>query len=254
MTVSTTSFYSYNNTLCLKLDTAKMLVATQWLRAKGCRISTYSDRKTGRTQIKLLSAPNEVVAALRKKFGFFPAFAEVKQSAPVPAPKSTKSKQRSWATRAEYEAAMNPAPAVQVKPRNKIRNTDKLPLNSPQLAPIPVVKPNLATEQGLLNHRSISTGISRYNCLTVTKDFIDERGEHFAALPNPNYRAPNYPGTSDIGPALATKEQLLALTCEQLYKLAQTHKIMGRSAMKGKRHKTQLATKLTGYVKVTELK
>lgn len=241
MTVSTTTFYSFNNVLCLKLDTANKLKAIQYLRKHGCKIATYDDRKSGRTQIKLLSAPNEVVNALRKKFGFFPAFVEIKQ--PAPAPKSSKPKQRSWTTRAAYEAAMNPA--VTATPRNKIRNADELPLNAPQLAPIPIVVPAVAVERRISNGNG-----TYYNCSTVK---LEATG-YAVALPNPNYRAPNYPGTSDIGPASATLDQLLSLTCDKLYKLAATHSINGRSAMKGKRHKTQLATKLVGRVKVTELK
>lgn len=269
MSTTKTSFYYYNNEYALKVATAKITVAAQWLRAHGCTFSTFTNYTTKLTKFYIKSAPKNVVEALTLKYGFFNAKPQAAQAA---APKSisvvTRTMGKSEITREEWVSRFRSDSKAVAQPKaRKIRNADELPLNADVLKPIPVVVPQLAVETNLynkgtaVNGQVVVTGI--YTCQTVQADSDD----FVCAVPirrtqtnsdmtgGVEHQTSNVGGTPiNLMPGQATAEDLMATTLTKLYKFASKNNIKGRSSLKGEKNKAALVAKLVGLVKKSELK
>jgi hypothetical protein len=219
------TYYVSNNQFLGSISATEFSTAAANLRMMGAKFTT---KKSGE---------NFIV-----KFAFCPDFLRthlLNKYAPKVEARATK---RYWTTKAEYEAALRQAQGDTMSAQSLTQKADhKYRTRKPDPK-----SPHSAAYYNPLASLLTTPHFDKLNATQTNADLSEGVGE--------SYKTTTV-GITDM-PVLkgrATVEDLMALTCDALYKLAQAHEIKGRYSLKGVANKPALAEKLVGLVRLSEL-
>lgn len=221
--MNVTTLFTYNTRVSryqLIISSAQLRIAATWLRQQGCKFTSSTDRLYKRTVLTFCSTgiSMSVARALLKKHG--------RKDTAAPRSSATSPRVRKqWVTQV-------PAAVVQFQPE-----TIADPWTTEEVSSLRYsIRPVTSTPVQLLlapAKPEVSTNSQLPGGVAHVETELDS--------------TPLY-----LSPAFATSQQLRSLSNTKLYKLTQTHKIKGRSKLKG--NADAMVNALVGLVRKSELK